>query len=298
MDKDEKKKKRSPCCWRSWAVCPNWARRSGGPSLSLFTDAPAARWISHPAAPATRLASPLPPRVRAGYAARTLRGPRFRGQPVSLLRQRAAGLVRSTALRPHALALRDRGPAPHLRAGKNVLAALVWNWGPYRPVAQFSRRTAFLLQGDTDREAVANTGPEWKVLRNPGYEPIPVVGPAPVGITRRPRGSRSTAPVPLGLGAATFVTTPGHPPGSRGPGGERTQLRGTAFTGEARLWQLVPRSIPPMEEKAVRFATVRRAEGSRRATRSSRARAISWSPRAPAPPSCSTSRTSRMPMPR
>src|SRR5262245_53263637 len=56
--------------------------------------------------------------------------------------------------------------APHLRAGRNVLAALVWNWGAERPVAQFSRRTAFLVQGDTDKEAAFNTGPEWKVLRN------------------------------------------------------------------------------------------------------------------------------------
>ena len=39
--------------------------------------------------------------------------------------------------------------APQLRAGRNVIAALVWNWGADRPVAQFSRQTAFLLQGDS-----------------------------------------------------------------------------------------------------------------------------------------------------
>jgi hypothetical protein len=43
--------------------------------------------------------------------------------------------------------------APQLRTGRNVLAALVWNWGTQRPVAQFSRQTAFLLQGDSPREA-------------------------------------------------------------------------------------------------------------------------------------------------
>src|SRR6185295_1877999 len=64
--------------------------------------------------------------------------------------------------------------APQLRAGRNVLAALVWNWGAERPVAQFSHRTAFLLQGDSEREAVANTGREWKVFQSPGYAPIPV----------------------------------------------------------------------------------------------------------------------------
>src|SRR5262249_3690083 len=51
--------------------------------------------------------------------------------------------------------------APHLRPGRNVLAALVWNWGAERPVAQFSHRTAFLLQGNSARESVANTGRGW-----------------------------------------------------------------------------------------------------------------------------------------
>jgi len=43
--------------------------------------------------------------------------------------------------------------APNLRAGRNVVAALVWNWGVARPVAQFSNRTGFLLQGNSALEA-------------------------------------------------------------------------------------------------------------------------------------------------
>ena len=39
--------------------------------------------------------------------------------------------------------------APNLRAGKNVLAAVVWNDGPDRAVAQISNRTAFLLQAES-----------------------------------------------------------------------------------------------------------------------------------------------------
>jgi alpha-L-rhamnosidase len=153
--------------------------------------------------------------------------------------------------------------APHLHPGKNVLAALVWNWGPYRPVAQFSRHTAFLLQGDTDREAIANTGPEWRVLRNAGYEPIPVFGQAVGGYYAAPPGeSVDGARYPWGWQQADFTDDAWHSPGiTEGWAAERTQIRGTAITGEARLWQLVPRSIPPMEEKLVRFATIRRAEG-------------------------------------
>ena len=64
---------------------------------------------------------PLSPRAPAGRPARALRGPRLRRQPVSVLRQRAAGVVRPTALRPHALAVRDAGPgAPLARGGQRA----------------------------------------------------------------------------------------------------------------------------------------------------------------------------------
>src|SRR2546423_12847767 len=53
--------------------------------------------------------------------------------------------------------------APRLRAGRNVIAAIVWNWGSARPVAQHSHRTGFLLQGNSPVEAFLNTGKDWKV---------------------------------------------------------------------------------------------------------------------------------------
>jgi hypothetical protein len=49
--------------------------------------------------------------------------------------------------------------APHLKAGKNVLAAVVWNGGEYVPYAQMTYRTAFILQGNAETEQAANTGP-------------------------------------------------------------------------------------------------------------------------------------------
>ena len=39
--------------------------------------------------------------------------------------------------------------APLLREGRNVIAAVIWNWGAQRPLAQHSLRTGFVLQGDT-----------------------------------------------------------------------------------------------------------------------------------------------------
>jgi alpha-L-rhamnosidase len=58
--------------------------------------------------------------------------------------------------------------APFLTSGKNVVAALVWSFGELAPVAQMSSRTGFLMQGDTDAEAVINTGRDWLVREEPG----------------------------------------------------------------------------------------------------------------------------------
>jgi len=64
--------------------------------------------------------------------------------------------------------------ASHLKKGENVIAAVVWNFGEHRPVAQFSIRTAFILQGNSDKEAMANTNSSWKVYHNKGYQPVPI----------------------------------------------------------------------------------------------------------------------------
>ena len=120
--------------------------------------------------------------------------------------------------------------APHLRVGRNVLAALVWNWGVEKPVAQFSRQTAFLLQGDSPREAVVNSGPEWKVLRNEGYAPIPVRGEATGGYYASPPGEAIDARrYPWGWTQLDF-SEEGWVAATAGEGfrARRTQLRGPA----------------------------------------------------------------------
>lgn len=60
--------------------------------------------------------------------------------------------------------------ASFLHLGKNVVAAIVWNWGIYGPLAQITDRTAFLMQGDGAAEAQANTDKSWQVSPDPGYE--------------------------------------------------------------------------------------------------------------------------------
>jgi hypothetical protein len=61
--------------------------------------------------------------------------------------------------------------APHLVAGRNVLAAVVWNFGELAPDAQITLQTGFVLQGDGEPERVADTGPNWRAIRDESYSP-------------------------------------------------------------------------------------------------------------------------------
>ena len=62
--------------------------------------------------------------------------------------------------------------APQLRAGKNVLAAVVWNDGPNKAVAQISLRTGFVLEGG---DSIVNSNRNWKCAADKAYtsQPLP-----------------------------------------------------------------------------------------------------------------------------
>ena len=67
--------------------------------------------------------------------------------------------------------------APLLHPGANLLAATVWNFDIYAPVAQFTDRTAFLVQtenqGKPDPKSSADTNETWQVEEEPGQTPRP-----------------------------------------------------------------------------------------------------------------------------
>jgi alpha-L-rhamnosidase len=63
--------------------------------------------------------------------------------------------------------------APYLSAGKNTIAALVWNEASYSPAAQISVRTGFILQGNSPAEEIVNTNNTWKSMRDIGHHPVP-----------------------------------------------------------------------------------------------------------------------------
>src|SRR5205085_12332249 len=60
--------------------------------------------------------------------------------------------------------------APHLRAGRNLVAAVVWNFAALAPMAQMGNETALVVQGDTAAEAAVNTDASWKAYRSTAVE--------------------------------------------------------------------------------------------------------------------------------
>jgi len=61
--------------------------------------------------------------------------------------------------------------APNLKPGKNLLATEVWNFGELKPWAQFTIKTAFIIQGNSVSEEIVNTDSTWKVIKNRAHSP-------------------------------------------------------------------------------------------------------------------------------
>ena len=63
--------------------------------------------------------------------------------------------------------------APLLKPGPNLIAATVWNFGVYAPIAQMTDRTAFLLESEETGAASISTPAGWQVEVEPGQRPLP-----------------------------------------------------------------------------------------------------------------------------
>lgn len=144
--------------------------------------------------------------------------------------------------------------APYLQKGKNVIAANVWNFGKYRAEAQMSYRTAFILQGNSQKEQIINTNRSWLCLRDESYQPIVpsliytfyVSGPGEKIDFNKSVGDwtaatydtahwKSAAEIFVGLPKGVFDWTHG--------------------------WMLVPRPIAQMELTPQRLSATRKATG-------------------------------------
>lgn len=143
--------------------------------------------------------------------------------------------------------------ASYLKKGKNVLAAVVWNYADLKPVAQVSfNQTGFLLQGNTELESVVNTDNTWLCYKNEAYSPWQktirgyyVAGPGECLVANQyPWGWEQLDYDDNGWKKAR-VGMEGGAKGSRDYPG--------------RL--LVPSPIPPMDMQLERFEAVRLAKG-------------------------------------
>jgi len=151
--------------------------------------------------------------------------------------------------------------AKYLRAGRNVVAAVVWNYGELAPESQVTWRTGFLIQGNTKAESAINSNATWKAVRNDGYAPIffthaemrgyYVVGPGErVDASKLPWGWEKPG-FDDGAWPAAAPAVPNGPAGGSPRGSQDAPNR----------WLLVPRTIPLMEEQPERLAAVRQAAG-------------------------------------
>jgi alpha-L-rhamnosidase len=148
--------------------------------------------------------------------------------------------------------------AEYLSAGKNVIAAVVWHWGEHKPVAQHSYQTGFLLRGTTAEQTFLDTGSTtWKVISNGAYSALAVTREQVGGYYASPPGESLDANrYPWGWQDLEFDDSDWEDAAIVLVARERG-----SFPYNAGGWQLVPRSIPLMDEHLVQFQSVRRTNG-------------------------------------
>jgi alpha-L-rhamnosidase len=145
--------------------------------------------------------------------------------------------------------------APYLVAGNNILAAQVWNEAGYKPEAQISWRTGFILQGDTAVEAAVNTNSTWKCIKDPGYQPL-TTSEIPGYYIAGPGESLDMRKSIKGWSKSAFDDSSWKSAGL-------AYWNGGAPKGlpDASGWMLVPSTLPQMELAVQRLQKTREATG-------------------------------------
>jgi len=144
--------------------------------------------------------------------------------------------------------------APLLHSGKNLVAAVVWNFGDLAPIAQMSNRTGFLMQGDTAAEAAVNTGSGWHVRQETGHSALQHTG---LG------GYYGAGPAEKIDGR--LLDWNWDRPEDADSGWTKPERIGRAATRQAQdadnRWELVQDPLPPMEHRLVDAGLPVRVEG-------------------------------------
>jgi alpha-L-rhamnosidase len=147
--------------------------------------------------------------------------------------------------------------APLLRAGRNELAATVWNFGVQTPLAQMGDRVGFVVQGDTEAERVVNTDSSWEVEQEKGIEVLP----KPAGLERYyyvAEPSERMDGGSLDWFWNDALRSHGKWEGAVSIG--RSAIERGAVVQEIN-WQLVPNPLPPMEMKLAPIGRIVRHSG-------------------------------------
>lgn len=144
--------------------------------------------------------------------------------------------------------------SPWLRQGQNTLAAVVWNGGPHSPEAQITFQTAFILQGNTALERIADTGPGWKAALNRAYAPLPF--PSGHYYVAGPGDRLDAALYPWDWEQPGFDDSAWAPARVVGSG----VPSGYWFPWEYN-WGLQPSPLPQMRRQTLRLPQVKQADG-------------------------------------
>jgi hypothetical protein len=146
--------------------------------------------------------------------------------------------------------------ASFLKPGNNVLAAVVWNFGELKPWAQFTIKTAFIVQGNSPSEEIVNTDNSWKVIKDPAYSPAAASSKETSGqfVVVGPCDRVDAALYPWGWETTNYNDNNWLPPRALDNGHPRG-------VGTDINWELTPRRIPLMEQSLQQFGSVRRTSG-------------------------------------
>jgi hypothetical protein len=153
--------------------------------------------------------------------------------------------------------------APFLRAGDNLIAATVWQFGFRAPLAQISERLGFLVEGDTKAESIVNTDSTWQVEEVKGHtvhQPVPpglwmyyIAGPG----EQIDFNGYNTEWNTLGSTAGNWVAAG---PAMRESIYPQGSIPKPSSTGDGLNWQLCPDLLPQMEYKEVAQPRVARTD--------------------------------------
>jgi alpha-L-rhamnosidase len=143
----------------------------------------------------------------------------------------------------------------YLQKGDNIIAATVWNFGEFRPYSQISYQTAFIIQGNTEREIKVNTDKTWKVIQDSAYSPFPIDRNKIHTYIVTAEGERVDGnKYKWNFDQLNFDDSKWQNASQLGYAA-KSRTYGTDGN-----WMLVPRTIPLPEESLQRFAAVRRTD--------------------------------------